>query len=152
MLPQRRRNAAQCDYANFAPAEEAFRSPSPPETARSSELRAPRAGEAVPIDHAPSRGALRTCRLSALEGFLPTLKRLRQALLAVLAETDEVRARRRQSDAIKQVAYGNALDRATRALAAVKARFMTGRKDAPDRLAADYGLWGAALSEASCRR
>jgi tetratricopeptide (TPR) repeat protein len=94
----------------------------------------------------------------ALEGFSPTPEMPEiaeaQALLAVLAETDEVRAdasRRRQRTQL-QVAYGNALI-AARGLGALetaeafsKAReSATGRKDAPDRLAADYGLWGGSF-------
>jgi class 3 adenylate cyclase/predicted ATPase len=94
----------------------------------------------------------------ALEGFAPTSEMLEigegQALFAVLAETDEVRAdasRRRQRTQL-QVAYGNALI-AARGLGALetaeafsKAReSATGNKDAPDRLAADYGLWGGSF-------
>ena len=94
----------------------------------------------------------------ALEGFAPTDEMPEiaeaQALLAVLAETDEVRAdasRRRQRTQL-QVAYGNALI-AARGLGALetaeafsKAReSATGRKDAPDRLAAHYGLWGGSF-------
>jgi hypothetical protein len=77
-----------------------------------------------------------------------------QALLAALAETDEIRAdalRRRQRTQL-QVAYGNALI-AARGLGALetaeafsKAReSATGNKDALDRLAADYGLWGGSF-------
>ena len=94
----------------------------------------------------------------ALEGFAPTDEMPEieegQALLAALAETDEVRAdasRRRQRTQL-QVAYGNALI-AARGLGALetaeafsKAReSATGNKDALDRLAADYGLWGGSF-------
>ena len=72
-----------------------------------------------------------------------------QALLAALAETDEVKAEaaRRQRRAQLHVAYGNALI-AARGLGApetteafARAREQAhGDKDAPERLAADYGL------------
>ena len=73
-----------------------------------------------------------------------------QALLAALAETDEVKAEAAQRQRLTQlhVAYGNALIAArgygapetTEAFA--KAReSASGDKDAPERLAADYGLW-----------
>ena len=73
-----------------------------------------------------------------------------QALLAALAETDEVKAEAAQRQRLTQlhVAYGNALIAArgfgapetTEAFA--KAReSASGDKGAPERLAADFGLW-----------
>ena len=77
-----------------------------------------------------------------------------QALLAALARTDEVKAEaaRRQQRRQLHVAYGNALI-AARGYAApetteafAKARKSAGGdKDAPERLAADYGLWVGSL-------
>jgi tetratricopeptide (TPR) repeat protein len=73
-----------------------------------------------------------------------------QALLAALAETEEVKveATRRQRLTQLQVAYGNALIAARgygapeTTQAFTRARESTsGDKDAPERLAADYGLW-----------
>ena len=73
-----------------------------------------------------------------------------QALLAALAQTDEVKAQaaRRQRLTQLQVAYGNALIAArgygapetTEAFARAR-ESASGDKDAPERLAADYGLW-----------
>src|SRR5271165_7023301 len=93
-----------------------------------------------------------------LEGFSPTPEMPEiaeaQALLASLAETDEVKAEaaRRQQRRQLHVAYGNALI-AARGYAApetteafAKARESAGgHKDAPERLAADYGLWVGSL-------
>ena len=90
----------------------------------------------------------------ALEGFSPTSQMPEfaeaQALLAALAETDEVKAEAAHRQRLTQlhVSYGNALIAArgygaqetTEAFA--KAReAASGDKDAPGRLAADYGLW-----------
>ncbi len=90
----------------------------------------------------------------ALEGFLPTPEMPEiaeaQALLAELAETDEVKAAvaQRQRRGQLYAAYGNALIAArgygapetTEAFS--KAReSAVGEKGAPERLAADYGLW-----------
>ena len=73
-----------------------------------------------------------------------------QALLAALADTDEVKAAstQRQQQLRLHVAYGNALIAArgfgapetTEAFARAR-KSATGDKDAPDQLAADYGLW-----------
>ena len=73
-----------------------------------------------------------------------------QALLAALAETDEVKADAAQRQRLTQlqVAYGNALIAArgygapetTEAFARAR-ESAAGDKDAPERLAADYGLW-----------
>ena len=73
-----------------------------------------------------------------------------QALLAALAETEEVKAEATQRQRLTrlQVAYGNALFAArgfgapetTEAFARAR-ESASGDKDAPERLAADYGLW-----------
>ena len=90
----------------------------------------------------------------AFEGFSPTLEMPEiaeaQALLTALAATDEVKAEatRRQRLTQLHVAHGNALiaargfGAAETAEAFAKAReSAVGGKDAPERLAADYGLW-----------
>ncbi|HZZ23257.1 MAG TPA: hypothetical protein VFE60_12095 [Roseiarcus sp.] len=73
-----------------------------------------------------------------------------QALLAALAQTDEVKAQVAQRERLAQlqVAYGNALFSARGYGAAETTEAFTraresasGRKDAPERLAADWGLW-----------
>ena len=90
----------------------------------------------------------------ALEGFAPTpgMPEIAeaQALLAALSQSDEVKAEaaRRQRLTHLQVAYGNALLQArgygapemTEAFARAR-KSTSGDKDAPGRLAADYGLW-----------
>ena len=90
----------------------------------------------------------------ALEGFPPTPEMPQidqaQALLAALSQSDEVKAEaaRRQRLTHLQVAYGNALLQArgygasemTEAFARAR-ESASGDKDAPGRLAADYGLW-----------
>ena len=90
----------------------------------------------------------------ALEGFAPTPEMPEiaeaQALLAALTETDEVKseAARRRRDAQLRVAYGNALIPArgygapetAEAFAAAREQ-ADGDSAAPERLAADYGLW-----------
>jgi len=90
----------------------------------------------------------------ALEGFAPTPEMPEiaeaQALLAALAETEEVKAEdeRRQRRQHLHVSYGNALIAArgysapetTEAFARARESAF-GDKDAPGRLAADYGLW-----------
>jgi hypothetical protein len=95
----------------------------------------------------------------ALDGFTPTPEMPEiaeaQALLAALAETDEVKAdaARRQQRRQLHVTYGNALIAArgygapetTQAFA--RARELAYReKDAPERLSADYGLWVGSLT------
>jgi predicted ATPase/class 3 adenylate cyclase len=91
---------------------------------------------------------------SALEGFSPTpeMPEIAEAaaLLAALAEMDEVKAHPAQLRRLThlQVAYGNALIAArgfgapetTQAFARAR-ESASGEKDAPERLAADYGLW-----------
>jgi len=90
----------------------------------------------------------------ALEGYASTPEMPEiaeaQALLAALAETDEVKAEaaRRQQRRQLHVAYGNALIAArgygapetAQAFARASASAV-GEKDTPERLAADYGLW-----------
>ena len=90
----------------------------------------------------------------ALEGFAPTSAMPQigeaQALLVALAGTDEVRAHVAQRHRLTQlqVSYGNALIAArghgapetTEAFARAR-KSASGEKDAPERLAADYGLW-----------
>ena len=94
----------------------------------------------------------------ALEGFSPTSQMPEfaeaQALLAALAETEEVEVivAQQQRLAQLQVAYGNALF-AARGYGApetteafTRARELpSGRKDAPERLAADWGLWAGSF-------
>jgi predicted ATPase len=95
---------------------------------------------------------------SSLEGFslTPEMPEIAEAqgLLAALAETDEVKAEaeRRQRRQHLQVAYGNALIAArgqgapetTEAFARAR-EAAAGEKDAPGRLAADYGVWVGSL-------
>jgi class 3 adenylate cyclase/predicted ATPase len=94
----------------------------------------------------------------ALEGFSPTPEMPEiaeaQALLAALAEMDEVRQQAAQQQRLTQlrVAYGNALiatrgygaAETTEAFARVRESAF-GDKDAPERLAAHYGLWAGSL-------
>jgi class 3 adenylate cyclase/predicted ATPase len=90
----------------------------------------------------------------ALEGFAstPEMPEIAEAqpLLASLAQTDEVKAQVAQRERLAQlqVAYGNALFSARGYGAAETTEAFTraresasGRKDAPERLAADWGLW-----------
>ncbi len=94
----------------------------------------------------------------ALEGFSPTPEMPEiaeaQALLTTLAATDEIRAgaAQRQRRTHLQVAYGNALYAArgpgapetTEAFARAR-ESAADDKDAPERLAADWGLWAGSL-------
>jgi len=96
---------------------------------------------------------------SALEGFSPTPEMPEiaeaQALLAALGEADEVKAeaaqRRRMTQL--QLAYGNALIAArgfgapqtTEAFARAR-QSAFGEQDAPERLAADFGLWAGSYA------
>ena len=146
----------QRDPANPAPAENAFLSAiavAKQQGTRSFELRAAlslaklRQSTGRPVDaHA--------VLAPALEGFSPTPEMPEiaeaQALLAALAESDAVKAEAAQRQRLTQlqVAYGNALIAArgygapetTQAFA--KAReSASGDRDAPERLAVDYGLW-----------
>ena len=97
----------------------------------------------------------------ALEGISPTPEMPEiaeaQALLAALAEADEVKAEaaRRQQRRQLHVAYGNALIAArgygapetTEAFAKVR-KSVAGNENAPELLSADYGLWVGARARA----
>ena len=149
------------DPANPAPAEEAFLTAiavAKQQDTRSFELRAALA--LAKLYQSTGRPADAHAVLApALEGFSPTPEMPEiaeaQALLAALAQTDEVKAQAAQRQRLTQlqVAYGNALIAArgygapetTEAFA--KAReSASGEKDAPERLAADYGLWVGSLT------
>ena len=95
----------------------------------------------------------------ALEGFAPTpeMPEIAEAatLLEALAETDEVKAQAAQRQRLTQmqVAYGNALIAArghgapeTTEAFAKASQSAYGEKDAPNRLAADYGLWAGSYN------
>ena len=144
------------DTSDPAPAEEALRSAiavAKHQGARSFELRAALA--LAKLYQATGRPADAHVVLApALDGFSPSLDMPEiaeaQALLAALAETNEVKLEvaQRQRWQHLNVAYGNALI-ATRGYGApetteafARAReTATGDKGAPERLAADYGLW-----------
>ncbi len=95
----------------------------------------------------------------ALEGFSPTPElpeiAAAQALLAALQDTDEVKAAvvQRQRRTQLHVAYGNALIAArgfgapetTEAFARAR-QSAFGEQDAPERLAADFGLWAGSYT------
>ena len=95
----------------------------------------------------------------ALEGSSPTPEMPEiaeaQALLEALSQTDEVKAQAAQRQRLTQlhVAYGNALIAArgygapetTKAFARAR-ESGSSDKDAPERLAADYGLWAGSAS------
>ena len=144
------------DPANPAPAEEAFLTAiavAKQQGTRSFELRAALA--LAKLYQSTGRPAEAHAVLApALEGFSPTPEMPEiaeaQALLAALAETEEVKAQAAQRQRLTQlhVAYGNALIAArgygapetTEAFARAR-ESASGDKDAPERLAADYGLW-----------
>ena len=144
------------DTSDPAPAEEALRSAigvAKHQGARSFEL--PAALALAKLYQATGRPADAHVVLApALDGFSPSLDMPEiaeaQALLAALAETNEVKLEvaQRQRWQHLNVAYGNALI-ATRGYGAsetteafARAReTATGDKGAPERLAADYGLW-----------
>ena len=144
------------DPANPAPAEEAFLTAiavAKQQGTRSFELRA--ALSLAKLYQSTGRPADAHAVLApALEGFSPTPEMPEiaeaQALLAALAETDEVKAEAAQRQRLTQlhVSYGNALIAArgygapetTEAFARAR-ESASGDKDAPERLAADYGLW-----------
>ena len=151
-----RRNPAEARSRRSRAAEEAFRTAiaiAKQQGARSFELRAALA--LAKLYQSTGRPADAHAVLApALEGFSPTPEMPEiaeaQALLTALAETDEVKAEAAQRQRLTQlhVSYGNALIAArghgapetTEAFA--KAReSASGDKDAPERLAADYGLW-----------
>ncbi len=144
------------DPANPAAAEEAFQTAiaiAQQQSARSFGLRA-----ALPLAklyHSTGRPAEAHDVLApALEGFSPTPEMPEiaeaQALLTALDETDEVKANaaQRQRMTHLRVAYGNALI-ATRGHGALETaeafaaarESAHGEKNAPERLAADFGLW-----------
>ena len=144
------------DPTNPGPAEEALKAAiaiAQQQGARSFELRA--ALSLANLYQATGRPAdAHSVLAPALEGFAPTPEMPQigeaQALLAALAETDEVRAQVAQRHRLTQlqVSYGNALI-AARGFAApetteafARARELASLdEDAPGRLAADYGLW-----------
>jgi predicted ATPase len=144
------------DPANPEPAEEAFQTAiavAKQQATRSFELRA--ALSLAKLYQSTGRPTDAHAVLApALEGFAPTLEMPEiaeaLALLAALAETDEVKAEaaRRQQRRQLRVAYGNALI-ATRGYGAPETSEAFARarelavsdKNAPERLAADYGLW-----------
>jgi predicted ATPase len=144
------------DPANPGPAEEAFLAAivvAKQQETRSFELRA--ALSLGRFYHSTARPVeAHEVLAPALEGFSPTSEMPEiaeaQALLAALAETDEVKGAEahRQRRGRLQVAYGNALI-AARGFGApetieafAKARESAyGEKDAPERFAADYGLY-----------
>ena len=149
------------DPANPAPAEEAFLTAiavAKQQGTRSFELRA--ALSLAKLYQSTGRPADAHAVLApALEGFSPTPEMPEiaeaQALLAALAETDEVKAQAAQRQRLTQlhVAYGNALIAArgygapetTEAFARAR-ESASGDKDAPERLAADYGLWAGSYT------
>ena len=146
------------DPANPAPAEEAFQAAIAVATrqgARSFELRA--ALSLAKLYQSTGRAAdAHTVLAPALDGFAPTPEMPEiveaHALLTALAESDEVKAEtaRRQRLTQLHVSYGNALIAArgfsapeTTEAFAKAYESASSDKDAPERLAADYGLWGS---------
>jgi predicted ATPase len=146
--------------SNLAPAEEAFQTAigiAQAQKVRSFELRA--ALSLAKLYQSAARPADAYATLApALEGFSPTSEMPEiaeaQAVLAALAETEEVKAHatQRQRRLHLQTAYGNALIAArghgapetTEAFARAR-DWAAGDKDGPERLAADYGLWVGSL-------
>jgi len=146
----------QRDPASLAPAEEAFQTAiavAKQQTTRSFELRAALA--LAKLYQSTGRPADAHAVLApALDGFSPTTEMPEiaeaQALLAALADNEEVKAdaARRQRLTQLHVAFGNALIGArgpsapetTEAFAKARER-ASGDRDAPERLAADFGLW-----------
>ena len=149
------------DSANPAPAEEAFVTAicvARRQGTRSFELRAALA--LAKLYCAAGRPADAHAALApALQGFAPTPEMPEiaeaQALLAAVEETDEVRAEatRRQRLTQLHVAHGNALIAArgfgapetTEAFARAR-ESSVGQKSAPERLAADFGLWAGSYA------
>ncbi len=142
--------------ANPASAEDAFLTAiavAKQQAARSFELRA--ALSLAKLYQSTGRPAEAHAVLApALEGFSPTPEMPEiaeaQALLAALSESEEVKAEaaRRQRLTQLHVAYGNALFAArgwgapeTKEAFEKARESASGDKDAPDRLAADFGLW-----------
>jgi predicted ATPase len=151
------------DPANPAPAEEAFQTAvavAQAQKARSFELQAALA--LATLYQSTGRPAEAHAVLGpALEGFAPTPEMPEiaeaQALLAALAESEEVKAEAAQRRRMAQlrVAYGNALI-AARGYGApetteafVKAReSAAGDANAPERLEAEFGLWVSSYTRA----
>jgi predicted ATPase len=151
----------ECDPAKPAPAEEAFHTAiavAQQQGARSFGLRA--ALSLAKLYQLTARPADAHAVLApALEGFAPTpeMPEIAEArtLLAALAGTDDVKAAEahRQRRAQLQVAYGNALIAArgfgapetTEAFTRVREAAF-GEQDAPERLAADFGLWAGSYT------
>jgi class 3 adenylate cyclase/tetratricopeptide (TPR) repeat protein len=149
------------DPANPAPAEEAFLAAiaiAQAQKARSFELQA--ALSLAKLYQSTARPLEAHAVLSdALEGFAPTPEMPEiaeaQALLSALAETDEVKAAaaQKQRQAQLQVAYGNALiavrgfgaPETTEAFARAH-ESASGEKDAPERLAANFGIWAGSYT------
>ena len=149
------------DPANPAPAEEAFETAiavAKRQGTRSFELRAALA--LAKLYQSTDRPADAHAALApALQGFAPTPEMPEiaeaQALLAAVEETDEVRAEatRRQRLTQLHVAHGNALIAArgfgapetTEAFARAR-KSSVGQKSAPERLAADFGLWAGSYA------
>jgi len=150
----------ECDPAKPAPAEEAFHTAiavARRQGTRGFELRA--ALSLAKLYQLTARPVDAHAVLApALEGFAPTPEMPEiaeaQALIASLARADEVKTHeaQRQRRGQLQIAFGNALIAArgfgapetTEAFArAREAAF--GAKDAPERLAADFGLWAGKL-------
>jgi predicted ATPase len=141
------------DPANLAPAEETCKAAiavAREQGARSFELRA--ALSLAQLYQSTARPAEAHAVLTpAVEGFSPTSEMPEiaeaQALLAVLAETEEVKAEgeRRQRRQHLQVSYGNALiaERGFGAAETTEAFARARKSVAKDNewLAADYGLW-----------
>ena len=149
------------DPAGAEPAEEAFRTAiaiAKQQGARSYELRA--ALSLAKLYQSTAQPAEAHAILApALEGFSPTPEMPEiaeaQALLAELAQTGDVKAEAARRKRLTQLhaAYGNALIAArgygapetTEAFARAR-ESASGDKDAPERLATDYGLWVGSLS------
>ena len=146
------------DPANPAPAEEAFQTAiavARRQGTRSFELRAALA--LAKLYQSTGRPVeAHTVLAPALEAFSPTpeLPEIAEAeaLLTALKETDEVKAEaaRRQRRQRLQVTYGNALIAArgfgapeTTEAFAIARESAHGDNAAPERLAADYGLWAS---------
>src|SRR5271166_3271876 len=151
----------KCDPANPAPAEEAFLTAiavAKQQGTRSFELRAALA--LAKLYQSTGRPVEAHAVLApALEGFSPTpeMPEIAEAetLLSALAETDEVKSAAAQRQRLTQlhVAYGNAAFAArgygapetTEAFTRAR-ESASGNKDAPERLAADYGLWAGSYA------
>jgi predicted ATPase len=144
------------DLSNPGPAEEAFQTAvaiARQQGARSWGLRA--ALSLAKLYQSTNRPAeSHAVLVPALEGFAPTPEMPEiveaQTLLAALAETEEVKAAiaQQQRRGQLQVSYGNALIAARgfgapETIEAFARARETAQADAPERLAADFGLWAA---------